>query len=82
MICCRIEDGPAAPMDYHLMAANTPPRELVLGQPAPGGPWTRLLTEDKVDPDMNPQFYELADAMPVALDDDGEPIYSFTLREP
>jgi hypothetical protein len=77
MICCRIEDGPVAPLDYHFMATSQPPEVIVLGRVGPDSVWIRLSGSVVSDPDFSPQTYRLNDATPVAMDEDGEPVYSY-----
>lgn len=82
MICCRIDDGPASPLDYHMVATEQPPERIVFGQPVPGGVWTRLIGSMKTDPDYRPHTYVLVEGTPVAMDDDGEPVYAYRCEGP
>lgn len=77
MICCRLQDGPCEGLDYHFVAASTPPERIVMGRVRDDHPWTRLAHGLENDDDFRPQVYRLAEKVPVAMDDDGEPVYAY-----
>lgn len=82
MICALITDGPAEGLEYHFVAADSPPDEIVLGQPGgASAPWTRLIGSLQEDPDFNPHFYVLTADTPSAVMPDGEPCFEYALRQ-
>jgi hypothetical protein len=79
VICCRLQDGPCAGIDYHFVAADEPPPDLTMGRMRDDEPWYRLGLRSLIaDPDFNPQRYLLADKDPIDYVNDGEPIFAYT----
>lgn len=79
VICCRLQDGPCDGIDYHFVAADEPPADVVMGRLRDDESWYRLsLRSLRADSDFNPQRYVLTSKTPVAMDDDGEPVFAYT----
>lgn len=78
VICCRLQDGPCAGVDYHFVAADDPPLEITMGRMREDEAWYRLsLASLRADPDFNPQNYRLVEPRPIDYEDDGEPVFAY-----